>query len=110
MERVDARKVSTAEFMAKYERTYTPCVVTHAQDNWQANKKWTFPVKIILHLVCIKVLSCVVSSRYSSVCNTKLYIFFTYADMDDSNNRSLKYYNVWIYFLVSQEYMQKIIF
>ena len=46
MERVDARKVSTAEFMAKYERTYTPCVVTHAQDNWQANKKWTFPVKI----------------------------------------------------------------
>ena len=73
MERVDARKVSTAEFMAKYERTYTPCVVTHAQDNWQANKKWTFPVKIILHLVCIKVFSCVVSSRYSSACNTKFY-------------------------------------
>ena len=44
LDRVDARQMSQEEFMDKYEKTYTPCIVTHAQENWQAKKKWTFQV------------------------------------------------------------------
>ncbi|XP_041365677.1 bifunctional arginine demethylase and lysyl-hydroxylase JMJD6-like [Gigantopelta aegis] len=41
VERVDASRVSCQEFVEKYEKTYTPVVVTHAQDDWNAQTKWT---------------------------------------------------------------------
>lgn len=39
--RIDAREVSLEEFREKYERTYTPVVITHLQDGWLAEQKWT---------------------------------------------------------------------
>ncbi|XP_074659877.1 bifunctional arginine demethylase and lysyl-hydroxylase JMJD6-like [Tubulanus polymorphus] len=41
VERVDSRRVSPREFIEKYERTYTPVVITHEQDDWLAREKWT---------------------------------------------------------------------
>ena len=45
VERVDASKVSLDEFREKYEKTYMPVVITHAQDKWMAQKKWTMEVR-----------------------------------------------------------------
>ena len=44
MERIDARVVSTEEFVERFEKPGVPVVVTHAQDTWQARKKWTLHV------------------------------------------------------------------
>lgn len=44
VERIDARKVSVEEFRERFEKTYTPVVVTHLQDEWLAQKKWTMEV------------------------------------------------------------------
>ncbi|XP_053388650.1 bifunctional arginine demethylase and lysyl-hydroxylase JMJD6-like [Mercenaria mercenaria] len=41
VERVDARSITIEEFREKYEQTYTPVVITHLQDDWQAGQKWT---------------------------------------------------------------------
>ncbi|XP_052802227.1 bifunctional arginine demethylase and lysyl-hydroxylase JMJD6-like [Mya arenaria] len=41
VQRVDARETTLEEFREKYEKTYTPVVVTHAQDEWLADQKWT---------------------------------------------------------------------
>lgn len=41
VERLDVRNTTIEEFQEKYERTYTPVVLTHVQDDWQAEQKWT---------------------------------------------------------------------
>ena len=45
VERVDARTITIEEFQERYERSYTPVVVTHLQDDWQAEQKWTLDVR-----------------------------------------------------------------
>jgi len=40
VERVDASVVSTEEFQERFEKTYTPCVVTNCQADWAASYKW----------------------------------------------------------------------
>jgi len=44
VERIDVRKVSLEEFREKYETPYVPVVLTHVQDNWLAEQKWTLEV------------------------------------------------------------------
>ncbi|XP_071116179.1 bifunctional arginine demethylase and lysyl-hydroxylase JMJD6-like [Haliotis cracherodii] len=39
--RVDVSKVSHAEFVEKYEKTYVPVVLTEAQSSWDAQRKWS---------------------------------------------------------------------
>ncbi|ELU10108.1 hypothetical protein CAPTEDRAFT_149082 [Capitella teleta] len=41
MERIDATKVSHADFIERFEKPYKPVVITNAQKHWQANVKWT---------------------------------------------------------------------
>lgn len=41
VERVDATKLSIEDFISRYERTYTPVVLTNLQGDWPANYKWT---------------------------------------------------------------------
>ncbi|CAH1786442.1 unnamed protein product, partial [Owenia fusiformis] len=41
VDRIDARRVSYEEFVVKYESLYKPVVITHVQDGWAAQKKWT---------------------------------------------------------------------
>ncbi|KAL4225462.1 jumonji domain-containing protein 6 [Mactra antiquata] len=41
VERIDSRKTTVEEFREKYEKTYTPVVITHSQDEWLATQKWT---------------------------------------------------------------------
>ena len=45
MERIDARVVSKEEFVARFEKPGIPVVITHAQDTWQAQKKWSLHVR-----------------------------------------------------------------
>ncbi|XP_022308793.2 bifunctional arginine demethylase and lysyl-hydroxylase JMJD6-like [Crassostrea virginica] len=41
VERIDARYISKEEFIEKYESHYKPVVITNAQVEWGALKKWT---------------------------------------------------------------------
>ncbi|PVD33307.1 hypothetical protein C0Q70_04560 [Pomacea canaliculata] len=41
VERIDVSKVSTEEFVTRYEKTYTPAVLTNVQEDWPAKYKWT---------------------------------------------------------------------
>ena len=45
VERVDARRTSLQEFIDRYEKPYKPVVVTHVEDDWKAQKKWTMDVR-----------------------------------------------------------------
>ena len=38
---VDGLTTSCEEFIEKYEKTYTPCIITGLQKHWMANIKWT---------------------------------------------------------------------
>ncbi|XP_005109011.1 bifunctional arginine demethylase and lysyl-hydroxylase JMJD6-A [Aplysia californica] len=40
VERVDASQLSIEEFQEKYEKTYTPVVITNCQTDWAASYKW----------------------------------------------------------------------
>ncbi len=51
--RVDAHAMSAQEFRFKYERTYTPVVISNSQTSWQANEKWTLHVSILLHITTL---------------------------------------------------------
>lgn len=44
VERVDGSNITLEEFRERYERTYTPVVITHVQDDWLAEQKWTLEV------------------------------------------------------------------
>jgi hypothetical protein len=54
LERVDARYLSVEEFINRYEKSYTPVVITHLTDEWPAKKKWTIKVCVLdyLYEVC----------------------------------------------------------
>lgn len=39
--RISEDDMTEAEFIAKFEKNYIPVVISDAQRNWQANKKWT---------------------------------------------------------------------
>lgn len=41
VERIDARFISKEDFIEKYERLYKPVVITNAQIEWGAVKKWS---------------------------------------------------------------------
>lgn len=43
--RVDVRTTSIAEFRRKFEALYKPVVLSHSQDGWLAEKKWTLKVR-----------------------------------------------------------------
>lgn len=44
IERIDANKVSTEEFIQKYEITSTPVIIKNTQNDWEAKEKWTLDV------------------------------------------------------------------
>lgn len=44
-------KVSNEEFIEKYEKTYTPVIITNSQNDWLAKEKWTLDV---YRYFCIK--------------------------------------------------------
>lgn len=46
VERIDVSKVSTEEFVTRYEKTYTPAVLTNVQEDWPAKYKWTLDVSL----------------------------------------------------------------
>lgn len=48
VERIDARYISKEEFIEKYESHYKPVVITNAQVEWGALKKWTERVSFLL--------------------------------------------------------------
>ena len=41
VERVDARTISLEDFVERYEKPFKPVVITHLQDDWLAQQKWT---------------------------------------------------------------------
>ncbi|XP_022191241.2 bifunctional arginine demethylase and lysyl-hydroxylase PSR [Nilaparvata lugens] len=41
VERIHVNKVSTTEFIEKFEKPYKPVVIVGCQDNWKATHKWT---------------------------------------------------------------------
>ena len=45
---VDGLTTSCEEFIEKYEKTYTPCIITGLQKHWMANIKWTKEVCAVL--------------------------------------------------------------
>ena len=44
--RISEDDMTEAEFIAKFEKNYIPVVISDAQRNWQANKKWTKEVSL----------------------------------------------------------------
>lgn len=54
MDRIDESKVSTEEFIEKYEKPYKPVIIQGVQNGWKAQYKWTIEVytyQIILFLI-----------------------------------------------------------
>ena len=46
VQRVDANGLSVEDFIAQYEMSYTPVVLTNCQVDWPAKKKWTLEVSL----------------------------------------------------------------
>lgn len=49
VERIDVRAVTPQAFIDSYESLYKPVVITHVQETWKANEKWTLEVLFSRH-------------------------------------------------------------
>lgn len=76
VDRIDACFISKEEFEEKYERPYKPVVVTNAQIEWGAVKKWSEKVLDInsfvskyqdLKLLTCDTNGCILNAMYKSV-------------------------------------------
>lgn len=46
VDRIEESKVSTEEFIEKYEKPYKPVIIQGVQNGWKAQYKWTIEVCI----------------------------------------------------------------
>ena len=46
VDRIDESKVSTEEFIEKYEKPYKPVIIQGVQNDWKAQSKWTIEVHV----------------------------------------------------------------
>ena len=46
LERVDSRFLSVEDFINRFEKSYTPVILTNVTLDWPARKKWTLKVCI----------------------------------------------------------------
>lgn len=44
VDRIEESKVSTDEFIEKYEKPYKPVIIQGVQNGWKAQYKWTIEV------------------------------------------------------------------
>lgn len=51
MDRIDESKVSTEEFIEKYEKPYKPVIIQGVQNGWKAQYKWTIEVYLLNYFV-----------------------------------------------------------
>ena len=46
VDRIDESKVSSSEFIERYEKIYKPVIIQGVQSDWKARNKWTIEVRV----------------------------------------------------------------
>ena len=77
VDRIDASQVSIEEFQERYEKTYTPVVVTNCQTDWAASYKWNPRVHIVyLHPLISRFSSfSIIKKKFQGAINYLYFLF-----------------------------------